>query len=110
MQLRVAVMCVCALLLTGLAPSGPALADDYNDANDGNWTTPGTWVGGGAYPGSGDTATLDSNTVTLDTSLLTGDNAPSLITMGGGTLSVPGEGWRRTVDSPIAGQPTRKQT
>lgn len=60
----------------------------FNDAANGDWNLGATWgnpgnnVVGSGYPGSSDTVTIDSHTVTL-----TADQVASTVTISGGTLN-----------------------
>ena len=49
---------VCALAL-----AGGARAASFNDVANGVWSAAGTWDVGAGFPGSGDTATIDSHWV-----------------------------------------------
>ena len=90
---------ILAVSLCALMAVGPASAADYNDVQDGDWTDPDTW-GAALYPGDppggGDTATIDSNTVTLNIAALAAADV-SQITMGGGTLSAGHGGSHRDI-------------
>ncbi len=86
-------------LACALVWAGPAAAADYDDWTDGNWVadTTDTWGAGiDVYPGAGDTATIESNTVTVTA------NVPATLTsltLDGGTLN--GQNNRRFL-APIA--------
>ena len=54
---------VVFILITAMAAAAHAVP--YNDAATGNWSAAATW-GGGGTPGAGDTAVIDSHTVTAD--------------------------------------------
>lgn len=64
-----------------LAPH-PVSALTCNDQADGNWNAAGTWSCG-AIPGSGDTVTIDSHTVTM-----VADQSALTVTISGGTLTM----------------------
>jgi len=87
-----------------LALASSAWADPFNDANDGKWDASDfdTWgAGAGVYPDAGDTATIDSNIVTV-ASNVTGALAPDLITVAtGGTLYHYPTGTTYDIDSPL---------
>ena len=59
-----------------------ALAANYDDVADGNWNTLTTWEPSTGYPGAGDVATVDSNTVIVNV-----DTAADVV-LGGGTLQI----------------------
>ena len=67
----------------------PVKAAAFNDAATGNWNVGATWgndgdnVEGSGYPGSGDTVTIDSHTVTL-----TGNQSNAGVTISGGVLEL----------------------
>lgn len=72
-------------LAVGLAPW--AGAAEYNDVASGNWNSTNTWSPNTGYPASGDTAVIDSHTVTANVSL-TNSTAPTSITVSaGGTVA-----------------------
>jgi len=100
-QRAMAAVFVCALAAAGLLPAGPALAADYNDDyGGGNWNSPSSWnPSDQGYPQTGDTATIDSETVTVNINL-TGDDLPDEIILDGGTLALSGNS--RKVDAPIS--------
>jgi len=71
-----------AVIILTLASAPPAYAVDYNDSATGNWNSSGTWTPAG-IPGSADTVTIDSHTVTLTDARSVDD-----ITISGGTLTL----------------------
>ncbi|KKL47438.1 hypothetical protein LCGC14_2335530, partial [marine sediment metagenome] len=90
----------CAVVVCALAFAGPAGAGSYSDAQLGNWTSSSTWSPSTGYPGSGDTATISTYQVNVNTNL-TAAAAPDQITLDGGTLART-NGSNYSVESPIA--------
>jgi fibronectin-binding autotransporter adhesin len=72
-------------LLAALAPR--AQATDYNDAASGNWNATSTWNPSTGYPGSSDTAVIDSHTVTANLSLTNGTAPASITVSSSGTVA-----------------------
>ncbi len=76
-----------ALLVCALVAAGPASATDYNDDyGGGSWNSPTSWNPSDvSYPQSGDTATLDSEKITVNINL-SGNDTPDEIILDGGEM------------------------
>lgn len=75
---------------TGAAARGSA--EPFRSVAKGSWKGAATWDRGAGFPGEGDSATIEGQTVLVDHDL-TGVNAPDLIVLGaGGVMVQPGNG------------------